>query len=260
MIRPQLLRISRPWTRKGSDASGHGPRRRHRPTRPANAGLRRRGRGPRRRLRLRCHQRPRSLILLQRLPMRLLRPQLLRISRPWTRARLRRRCHRALLRRRNRLLRCSAGLPRRIQRPRRHRLFRPRRHRLLRPRPLILLQSLPTTWLRGWRRPLREWRRLPAGWKPPGGAKAVARRVMGALGTTKNARGLRCTAQGNCLRAQHKPRCVDTAAGTNQANIVGIMRAARVARRGLVTHAYTTTLGEAGRPVGCFGPCMRSRF
>ena len=184
--------------------------------------------------------------------MRLLRPQLLRISRPCSaftpaRARLRRRCHRALLRRRNRLLRCSAGLSRRIQRPRRHKLFRPRRQRLLRPRPLILLQSLPTTWLREWRRPLREWRRLPAGWKPPSvGAKAVARRAMGVLGTTKNARGLRCTAQGNCLRAQHKPRCVDTAAGTNQANIAAIMCAARVARRAYtgVAIAYTTPLGR----------------
>ena len=72
------------------------------------------------RLRLSCltrrHQRPRPLILLQRLPMRLLRPQLLRIycsAFSWTRtcsdaftpariprAGLRRRCRRALLRRR----------------------------------------------------------------------------------------------------------------------------------------------------------------
>ena len=66
------------------------------------------------------------------------------------------------------------------------------------------------------------------------------------LGTTKNARGLRCTAQGDCLRAQHKPRCVDTAAGTNQATIVAIMRAARVARQVVVATAYTTMLGEAG--------------
>ena len=135
------------------------------------------------------------------------RPQLLRPSRPSCfgsrrsgggatrcsgrgRARPRRRCHRALLRRRSRLLRWS--LPRRNQRlprPRRHRLFRPRRQwlfrprrqRMFRPRPLILPQSPPKTRLREWRRPLREWRRLPAGWKPPSRkakAKAVARRAM----------------------------------------------------------------------------------
>ena len=142
----------------------------------------------------------------------------------------------------------------RLLRPRRQRLLRHRRQRLLRPRGLILLRSLPTTWLRGWRRPLGEWRRLPASLKPPSNrAKAVARGAV--LGTTKNARGLRCTAQGDCRRAQHRPRCVNTATGTNQANIAARMRAARVARSGLVAHAYTTTSGEAG---GRFGPWAAS--
>ena len=142
----------------------------------------------------------------------------------------------------------------RLLRPRRQRLLRHRRQRLLRPRCLVLLRGLPTTWLRQWRRPLREWRRLPAGWKPPS-RKAKAKAVAGMPGMTKNARGLRCTAQGDCLRAQHRPRCVNTATGTNQANIAAKMRAARVARSGLVAHAYTTTLGEAG---GCFGPWAAS--
>ena len=189
------------------------------------------------------------------------------------RAGLRRRCHRALIRRRGRVLPWLFRSRRqRLLRPRRQRLLRHRRQRLLRPRGVILMRVLPTTWWRGWRRPLGEWRRLPAGLKPPSNrAKAVARGAV--LGTTKNARGLRCTAQGYSLRAQHRPRCFPSAAGTSLANTAPTERAAAVAMEGLVSTASTTHSDEAHaayrpvyiiyalqgllRPVGtrgCFGP------